>query len=227
MAAVVGPSGAGKSTLVKLLLRFADPTEGRVLLDGRDLRDLTLTGVRRNVAVQLQESHILDASLDDDVRYARPSATDEEVRAALEAAAVASFGEGLGDGRGTRLAQRGRRLSGGQRKRVEIARLLIQDAPVVILDEPTAALDGETARTVMRAIRSLLEGRAVIVITHDPVALEVADRVIGLEAGHIVNATSALEAMVGSPAAVDVEGDGARHLPPVPATGAAAVGSAP
>jgi ABC-type transport system involved in cytochrome bd biosynthesis fused ATPase/permease subunit len=147
------------------------------------------------VAVQLQESHILDASLADNVRYARPSATDDEVQAALDAAAVASFGEALGDGHRTRLTQRGRRLSGGQRKRVEIARLLIHDAPVVVLDEPTAALDADTARAVMRAIRSLLAGRTVIIITHDPVALEVADRVIGLESGCVVSGSSALAAV--------------------------------
>jgi ABC-type multidrug transport system fused ATPase/permease subunit len=201
VTAIVGPSGAGKSTLVKLLLRFVDPDQGRVLLDGHDLRDLTLAGVRRNVAVQLQDSHLLDASLADNVRYARPSATDDEVQAALDAAAVAGFGDALDEGHQTRLAQHGRRLSGGQRKRVEIARLLIQDAPVVVLDEPTAALDGDTARAVMRAIRTLLAGRTVIVITHDPVALEIADRVIGLEAGRAVSGTRAFEAAL-APAAV-------------------------
>jgi ATP-binding cassette subfamily B protein len=194
VTAIVGPSGAGKSTLVKLLLRFADPTHGRVLLDGRDLRALTLGGVRRNVAVQLQESHILDASLADNVRYARPSATDAEVESALQAAAVAGFRDELGEEGRVRLAQHGRRLSGGQRRRVEIARLLIQDAPVVVLDEPTAALDAETARQVMRSLRTLLAGRTVVVITHDPVALEVADRVVGLEAGRLVDVSRALRA---------------------------------
>ncbi|MEX1343839.1 MAG: ABC transporter ATP-binding protein [Candidatus Limnocylindrales bacterium] len=194
MTAVVGPSGAGKSTLVKLLLRFIDPSEGRVLLDGRDIRGLTLRGFRRNIAVQFQDPHILDASLVENVRYARPGATDAEVRAALEAADAAGFSETLGDGHATRLAQHGRRLSGGQRARVEIARLLVQDAPVVVLDEPTAALDAETSRKVMRALRVLLRGRTVIVITHDPVALEVADRIMGLESGRMVSVTSALAA---------------------------------
>jgi ABC-type multidrug transport system fused ATPase/permease subunit len=194
VTAVVGPSGAGKSTLVKLLLRFADPSGGRVLLDGRDFRQLTLAGLRRNVAVQLQESHILDASLIDNVRYARPTATDAEVRAALEATAVAGFSDELGEGLDTRLAQHGRRLSGGQRKRVEIARLLIQDAPVVVLDEPTAGLDADTSRVVLRALRDMLAGRTIILITHDPVALEFADRVVGLESGRVVSVTSALAA---------------------------------
>ena len=200
VTAVVGPSGAGKSTLVKLLLRFADPSQGRVLLDGRDFRELTLSGVRRNVAVQLQESHILDASLIDNVRYARPSATDAEVRAALEATAVAGFSDELGEGQDTRLAQHGRRLSGGQRKRVELARLLIQDAPVVVLDEPTVGLDADTARSVLRALRAMLSGRTVILITHDPVALEFADRVVGLESGRVVSVTSALAAAARVPA---------------------------
>jgi ABC-type multidrug transport system fused ATPase/permease subunit len=200
VTAIVGPSGAGKSTVVKLLLRFADPSEGRVLLDGQDLRELTMAGVRRNVAVQLQEPHLLDASLFENVRYARPSATDAEVRAALQAASAAGLHDGPDAEEDMRLAQHGRRLSGGQRRRVEIARLLLQDAPVVVLDEPTSALDADTARNVMQTVRRSLAGRTVIIITHDPVALEVADRVVGLESGRLVSAASAL-AFTRSPAA--------------------------
>jgi ABC-type multidrug transport system fused ATPase/permease subunit len=185
ISAVVGPSGAGKSTLVKLLLRFADPSAGRVLLDGRDVRGLTLRSLRRNVSALLQDSHILDASLIENVRYARPDASDAEVRAALQASAAVGFVDALdADGRG-RLAQHGRRLSGGQRKRVEIARLILQDAPVVILDEPTASLDAATARSMLQALRTILAGRTVVLITHDPIALEIADRVITLEGGRI------------------------------------------
>jgi ABC-type multidrug transport system fused ATPase/permease subunit len=190
VTAIVGPSGAGKSTLVKLLLRFADPSEGRVLLDGQDLRGLTLESVRRNVAVQFQESQLLDAGLFENVRYARPSATDGQVRAALQAAsalAVHDGSDGVGD---MRLTQHGRRLSGGQRRRVEIARLLIQDAPVVVLDEPTSGLDADTARSVMQAVREALVGRTVIVFTHDPEALEIADRVLVLDSAHLVDAAS-------------------------------------
>jgi ABC-type multidrug transport system fused ATPase/permease subunit len=186
VTAVVGPSGAGKSTLVKLLLRFADPTEGRVLLDGVDLRDLTLACVRRNVGVLLQEVHVLDTSLVENVRYARPDATDAEVAAALATADAAGFAAVLTDGQETRLAQKGRRLSGGQRQRIGIARLLVQDAPVVILDEPTAALDEATARRVMLATRRALAGRTVIIVTHDPTAMAVADRVIRIDEGRIV-----------------------------------------
>jgi ABC-type multidrug transport system fused ATPase/permease subunit len=192
MTALVGPSGAGKSTLVKLLLRFADPTAGRVLLDGHDLLDLRLAGLRRNVAVQLQESHILDVSLAENVRYARPDATDAEVEAALEAAAAAGLATDLEAGSRTRLTQQGRRLSGGQRRRVEVARLLLTRAPVVVLDEPTAGLDAPTARRLMQALRRSLAGRTVIVITHDPVAVEVADRVVGLEGGRLIDADAAL-----------------------------------
>jgi ABC-type multidrug transport system fused ATPase/permease subunit len=216
VTAIVGASGAGKSTLVKLLLRFADPTAGRVLLDGRDLRDLTLSGVRRNVAVQLQDSHILDASLADNVRYARPSATDDEVEAALRAAAAVDFRDELETDGTLRLAQQGRRLSGGQRRRVEIARLLVQDAPVVVLDEPTAALDTDTARDVMRSLRTLLAGRTVIVITHDPVALEVADRVVELSAGALVSILDDPErapAVGGVLAPVDDRPRGAARIP--------------
>ena len=199
VTAVIGPSGAGKSTLVKLLLRFADPSSGRVTLDGRDLRDLTLGGLRRNVAVLLQDAHVRDASLAENVRYARPDATDDEVHAALEAAAAVGFSDELDAGHETRLAQHGRRLSGGQRKRIEIARLLVQDAPVVVLDEPTAALDAGTSRQVMCALRRLMAGRTVILITHDPVALEFADRVVGLEKGRLASVGTALEGIARSP----------------------------
>jgi ATP-binding cassette, subfamily B, bacterial len=192
ITAVVGPSGAGKSTLVKLLLRFADPTSGRILIDGRDARELSLRGLRRNVSVLLQDSHILDASLVENVRYARPDASDEEVRAALEAAAAVGFSDALDDDGRRRLSQHGRRLSGGQRKRIEIARLVLQDAPIVILDEPTASLDPATARSVLRALRTILARRTVILITHDPVAHEVADRIMTLEAGRLVGSADAV-----------------------------------
>jgi ABC-type multidrug transport system fused ATPase/permease subunit len=188
ITAVVGRSGAGKSTLVKLLVRFIDPSAGRILLDGTDLRDLTLRGVRRNVAVLLQDSHILDAGLVENVRYARPDATDAEVRSALSTAAAAGFSDELDDAGRRRLAQHGRRLSGGQRKRVEVARLVLQDAPVVVLDEPTASLDPSTARSMLHALRTVLAGRTVILITHDPVALDVADRVVGIDGGRLVEA---------------------------------------
>jgi ABC-type multidrug transport system fused ATPase/permease subunit len=190
VTAIVGPSGAGKSTLVKLLLRSADPSEGRVLLDGQDLRGLTLAGVRRNVAVQFQESQLLDTGLFENVRYARPSATDGEVRAALQAASALGPDDGQDGEKDMRLGQHGRRLSGGQRRRVEIARLLIQEAPVVVLDEPTSGLDATTARSVMQAVRRSLVGRTVIVLTHDPVALEIADRVLSLDSGRLVDALS-------------------------------------
>jgi ABC-type multidrug transport system fused ATPase/permease subunit len=184
--AVVGASGAGKSTLVKLLLRFADPGRGRILLDGVDLRDLALVAVRRNIGVLLQEVHVLDTGLVDNVRYARPDATDDDVRRALEAAHAAGFTDELPGGGTTRLAQRGRRLSGGQRQRIAIARLLVQDPPVVVLDEPTASLDPEAARSVMARLRTLLADRTVVLVTHDPIALDVADRVVVLEGGRLM-----------------------------------------
>jgi ABC-type transport system involved in cytochrome bd biosynthesis fused ATPase/permease subunit len=135
--------------------------------------------------VLLQEIHVLDTSLVENVRYARPDATDAEVERALAAADAAGFTASLGKGGSTRLAQKGRRLSGGERQRIGIARLLVHDAPVVVLDEPTASLDRETAGRVMRALRVALEGRTVIVVTHDPVAMEVADRVVRLERGRL------------------------------------------
>lgn len=191
VTAIVGPSGSGKSTLLKLLLRFADPDQGRVLLDGHDVRDLTLRGLRRNVGALLQDVHVFDRSLIENVRYARPDASDEEVRDALRAAEVAGFAAELPEGELTTLSQRGRRLSGGQRQRIAIARLLLQAAPVVILDEPTASLDAETARRVMAALRVLLQRSTVIIATHDPVAVEMTDRVLRLDNGRVVEAASA------------------------------------
>jgi ABC-type multidrug transport system fused ATPase/permease subunit len=187
VTAIAGPSGAGKSTLVKLLLRFADPGQGRVLLDGHDLRDLTLPAVRRNIGVLLQEVHVFDGGAMANVRYARPDATDTEVRAALEAASAAGFLDRLPEGSAARLAQRGRRLSGGQRQRIAIARLLVQDAPVVVLDEPTASLDPATSRQVIAGLLGLLKSRTVIVVTHDPAVLESADRIVRLEDGRLVD----------------------------------------
>jgi ABC-type multidrug transport system fused ATPase/permease subunit len=181
--AVVGASGAGKSTLAKLALRFADPDAGAVRLDGHDLRDLSLRSLREHVGILLQDAPVLDGSVRDNVAYGRPHATDEEIHAAVAAAGLA--GE-LSDGLDTRVGQRGRALSGGQRRRVAIARVFLQDPAVLVLDEPSAGLDAEGTQRLLGPLRRLMRDRATLLITHDPVLAATADEIVELEHGRVV-----------------------------------------
>ncbi|HEX2177090.1 MAG TPA: ABC transporter ATP-binding protein [Nocardioidaceae bacterium] len=181
--AVVGPSGAGKSTLARLLTRQVEATAGVVRIDGHDVRDLTTRSAREAVCVVLQETMLLDTSVYDNIAYARPDAGPEEVEAAARAADADTFIRALPDGYQTRVGQRGRTLSGGQRQRLALARAILRGSPVLVLDEPTTGLDPETARRVLAPIRTAVRDRTVLLITHDPVALEFADRVVRLEAG--------------------------------------------
>jgi ATP-binding cassette, subfamily B, bacterial len=184
--ALVGSSGAGKTTLAKLLLRFYDPDAGSVRLDGRDLRELELASVRGNVSILLQETLVLHGSVRDNIAFARPHATDAEVRAAAEAAGAASFIEALPDGYDTDLGERGRRLSGGQRQRVAIARALLADSPVLVLDEPSTGLDAEARAALVTPLRRLMRDRTTIVVSHDLLTVRDADEIVVLEAGRVV-----------------------------------------
>ncbi len=185
--ALVGASGAGKSTLARLLARLDDPTSGTVRLDGRDLRDLTLPSVRGNVAVLLQETLLFDASVRENVAYGRPGASDDEVRAALADAGALELVEALPEGLDTRVGQRGRRLSGGQARRVALARTLLRDAPVVVLDEPTTGLDAATRDALLPALARVMAGRTAVVVTHDPAVAALADREVRLDAGRVLD----------------------------------------
>ncbi|MFG1997107.1 ABC transporter ATP-binding protein [Actinoplanes sp. NPDC048988] len=164
---LAGPSGSGKSTVTKLLLRFHDPTAGRILLDGVDIRRLPLRTLRANVTLLHQESQLFAGSLYDNIAYGRPSATPEEVEAAARAADAHDFIAALPEGYRTDVGHRGRLLSGGQRQRIAIARALLRDTPVLILDEPTTGLDRDSAARVMTPLRRLMTGRTTILITHD------------------------------------------------------------
>ena len=186
--AVVGPSGAGKSTLAKLAVRFADPDSGVVRIDGHDVRDVTLRSLRENVALLLQDAPLFDGTVRENVAYGRADATDEEVVAALAVAGIA--GE-LPEGIATRTGQRGRALSGGQRRRVAMARALLQDAPVLVLDEPTAGLDAEASRRLVEPLRRLMRDRATLLITHDLELAAAADEIVVLEAGRVVREDAA------------------------------------
>jgi ATP-binding cassette subfamily B protein len=184
--ALVGASGAGKSTLAKLALRFADPDTGTVRLDGHDLRDVTLRSVREHVALLLQDAPLFDGTVRDNVAYGFPDASDAQVQDALAAAAGAGLADELPGGVAARVGQRGRALSGGQRRRVAMARALLQDAPVLVLDEPSSGLDAEASRTLLEPLRRLMENRATLLITHDLTLAAAADEVIVLQDGRVI-----------------------------------------
>ena len=184
--AVVGPSGAGKSTLFQLALRFYDPQEGRVLLDGIDLRDADPAAVRRRIAVVPQETIIFAASARDNIRYGRWDASDEEIVEAARAANAHEFLETLPQGYESFLGEGGARLSGGQRQRIVIARALLRDAPLLLLDEATSSLDAHSEKLVQEALERLMKSRTTMVIAHRLATTRAADRIIVMERGRIV-----------------------------------------
>ncbi len=178
--ALVGPSGAGKTTVVNLLLRFLDPESGSITLGGRDLREYRQEDVRRTIAVAGQESYLFSTSIRENVRLARPDATDDEVDGALHRAKVGDWVASLPDDADTLVGEEGTQLSGGQRQRVALARALLSEAPVLVLDEPTAHLDPETAEELVGDILSAVDGRSVLLITHRPEGLDLVDEVVVL-----------------------------------------------
>jgi ABC-type multidrug transport system fused ATPase/permease subunit len=197
--AVVGASGAGKTTLTKLLLRFYDPDAGQVTLDGRDIRELSLSDLRRNVGAVLQETLVFDGTIAENIRWGRPDATDEEIEQAARAADVHRFAIELPNGYDTRVGQRGRLLSGGQRQRLAIARAMIRDAPVLLLDEPTTGLDAESSERVLGPLRRLMAGRTTLMISHNLLTVTDADRILFLEDGRVSAIGSHRELLLGSP----------------------------
>jgi ATP-binding cassette subfamily B protein len=184
--AVVGPSGAGKSTLFQLAERFYDPAEGRILLDGVDLREADPAAIRAQVAMVPQDTVIFGASARDNLRYGHWEATDDELWAAAEAANAADFLRALPQGLDTNLGEGGARLSGGQRQRVTIARALLRDAPILLLDEATSALDAESERLVQQALERLMEHRTTLVIAHRLATVRAAQRIVVMDQGRIV-----------------------------------------
>ncbi len=184
--ALVGPSGAGKSTVFQLLLRFYDPQEGAVLLDGVDLREADPAVLRAHIGLVPQEPVLFSASVFDNIRYGRPEASDAEVRAAAAAANALSFIDQLAEGFDTDLGERGVRLSGGQRQRIALARAVLRDPAVLLLDEATSALDAESERNVQQALDQLMANRTTLVIAHRLATVLKADRILVLDQGRIV-----------------------------------------
>ncbi|WP_329233007.1 ABC transporter ATP-binding protein/permease [Streptomyces sp. NBC_01460] len=184
--AVVGSTGAGKSTLAKLLARFYDPTEGRVLLDGTDLRDLATPELRRGVVMVTQEAFLFSGTIAENIAIGRPEATPEEIEHAAKAIGAHDFISALPDGYGTDVRKRGGRISAGQRQLVAFARALLADPAVLILDEATSSLDVPGERAVQRAMDTVLHGRTAVVIAHRLSTVEIADRVLVMEHGRIV-----------------------------------------
>lgn len=184
--ALVGPSGAGKSTFLDLLGRFVDPSDGRVIVDGTDLRELTLDSWTRQFAMVTQEPFLFHTTIEENIRYGRDDATPEDVREAARAANIDDFIESLPEGYATNVAEAGTRLSGGQRQRITIARAIVRGAPLLLLDEATSALDSESEAVVQAALERLMKNHTVIVIAHRLSTIRMADRIAVLDAGVLV-----------------------------------------
>jgi subfamily B ATP-binding cassette protein MsbA len=185
--AVVGSSGAGKSTLVHLIPRFFDVTGGRLLIDGNDVRDVTLASLRAQVGIVTQETVLFNDTMRNNIAYGQPQVPQKEVEAAARAALAHDFIVALPAGYDTVIGERGVRLSGGERQRLAIARALLKNAPVLILDEATSALDSESEALVQSALHNLMSGRTVFVIAHRLSTVRRADRIVVIENGAIAD----------------------------------------
>lgn len=202
--AVVGSTGAGKSTLAKLLARFYDPTEGRVLLDGVDLRDLANAELRRGVVMVTQEAFLFSGTVAENIAIGRPDATREDIEQAAQAIGAHDFIASLPDGYDTDVRKRGGRISAGQRQLVAFARALLADPAVLILDEATSSLDIPGERAVQRAMHTVLRGRTAVVIAHRLSTVEIADRVLVMEHGRVVEDGTPAELIAGTGSFADL-----------------------
>ncbi|MBO9542334.1 ABC transporter ATP-binding protein [bacterium] len=186
LVALVGPSGAGKSTISYLIPRFYDPTEGRVLLDGTDLRDLTLESLEAQIGVVTQEPFLFHTTIKENLRYAKPEATDDEIVAACRSANIHEMIASLPEGYDTTVGERGYRLSGGEKQRLALARVILKSPRILILDEATSALDSHSEALIQAALTPLMEGRTTVAIAHRLSTILHADQILVVERGRIV-----------------------------------------
>jgi ATP-binding cassette subfamily B protein len=193
--ALVGATGAGKSTALALLHRAFDPQSGTITIDGTDIRDMKLVGLRRNIGVVFQDGLLFDRSIAENLRIGKPEASDQELRHAAERAQALEIIEGGRRTLDTRVGERGRLLSGGERQRLAIARALLKDAPILILDEATSALDAKTEAKLLAALDEVMKGRTTFVIAHRLATIRKADRILVFEGGRIVE-TGSFDALV-------------------------------
>jgi ATP-binding cassette subfamily B protein/subfamily B ATP-binding cassette protein MsbA len=184
--ALVGPSGAGKTTLCNLVARFYDPTHGRVLLDGRELREIDVESYRRLLGIVEQDVFLFDGTVAENIGYARRDATLDQIREAARVANAAGFIDELEQGYETLIGERGVRLSGGQKQRLAIARAVLADPKILILDEATSNLDTESERLIQRSLARLMEGRTCFVIAHRLSTIRHASRIVVIEDGRII-----------------------------------------
>jgi ABC-type multidrug transport system fused ATPase/permease subunit len=183
--ALVGPSGAGKTSIANLLCRFYDPDDGRVLVDGHDLREVKVQSLRQHVAVVLQDTFLFNTTVRDNLRYGKPEASDEEMIAAAKAAYAHNFIQELPEGYDTEIGERGVRLSGGQKQRLALARAILADPRILILDEATSSVDAEAEYLIQQALEQVMKGRTALVIAHRLSTIRDADKIIALEDGYI------------------------------------------
>lgn len=185
MLALVGPTGVGKTTLTQLISRFYEPTAGRILLDGQDIRHVTLDSLRQNISPVLQDTFLFNGTIAENIGYAVPDASMEEIEAAAKAAKIHDDIMAMPDGYKTLVGERGLRLSGGQKQRVAIARAILRKSPVIILDEATASVDVETEQQIQQAIAGVAGTRTIIAIAHRLSTIRNADQILVIEEGRI------------------------------------------